>query len=144
MTPEDFASDWLEIEMEKWDDEKRDGDIRLGSSVTMRLRDGGDWENVDDWEVGEIDPDALRDDIDDGVTPPGNEVVWRDWEWETVENTLFLTLEECEEHIHLNAYHYDHPRSFCMHAWRAPQVKTLWHALKAIDWDNLAAIVSSK
>lgn len=143
-SPKEFATIWLEHEMEDWDDGEVTEDVKLGSSITMSLCDDGDWTNPYDWKITRLDESALQDDVYDGITPPGNEIIWRDWEWETVENTLFLSLEECERHIMLNAHHYNHPRTFCMRAWRSPDVEALWKALKGIDWDAVLGMVASK
>lgn len=55
-----------------------------------------------------------------------------------VSNTLFLTLRECKEHIAANKYHYTNPSSYCMCAWRSPQVKRLWRILRTTDWAMIA------
>lgn len=54
------------------------------------------------------------------------------------ENTFFMTLRECREHIAANDYHYHgdaHP--FAMTAWRSPQVEKLWKILQEVDWSEL-------
>lgn len=139
MTQEDFATEWMERWLE--DNEPTGTEVSLGSSVRMRLCDGGDPDNAYDWEVVDIDRDALMDDIEDGLAGGSYEIVWRQWQWEAVDNTMFLTLDECEDHIRANAHHYDHPRSFCMRAWRSPDVKRLWKALKGIDWEHIMEVV---
>jgi hypothetical protein len=53
------------------------------------------------------------------------------------ENTMFLTLIECKEHIQKNGYHYKNPRSYAMTAWRSPQVSKLYEILEKTDWGNL-------
>lgn len=50
------------------------------------------------------------------------------------ENTLFLTLKECEKHIEHNSYHYKNPHPYCMTAWRSPQVERLFSILEHTDW----------
>lgn len=57
-----------------------------------------------------------------------------------VENTMFLTLEDCEEHIKANSHHYNNPKPFAMTAWRSPQVEYLVALLKEVDWENLEVI----
>lgn len=141
-TGEEFAHSWLEWAMGRDGFDAEADEVTLGTSVRMRVSEGGDRDDPWDWEVTQLDAQALREDVEEGIVPPGNEVVWLDWEWETVENTLFLTLEECERHIGLNRHHYDHPRSFCMHAWRSPQVASLWEAIKGTDWDAVALAIS--
>ena len=58
-------------------------------------------------------------------------------EYMVVENTFFLTLEECKRHISVNGYHYNDPMPYCMHAWRSPQVDKLYKILQNTDWDEL-------
>lgn len=55
---------------------------------------------------------------------------------EIVENTMFLTLRECKEHIQANSYHYHKPHSYAMTAWRSPQIERLWTMLQTIDWNK--------
>lgn len=57
---------------------------------------------------------------------------------EIVQNTMFLTLRECKEHIESNKHHYDetaHP--YAMTAWRSPQVERLYKILEKTDWENI-------
>lgn len=135
----DFAECWMETALE----EVADGvsEIPLGSGCVARVREGGDPDEPGDWEAEILDEGRLLGDIAEGVAGDGYEVVWRDWQYETVENTMFLTLEACKEHIESNSYHYDHPRAFCMRAWRSPEVERLWKALKGVDWDAVIAKV---
>jgi hypothetical protein len=54
-----------------------------------------------------------------------------------VENTMFLTLRECKEHIQINKHHYsDKAHSYAMTAWRSPQVARLYKILENTDWDE--------
>lgn len=62
-------------------------------------------------------------------------VNYRDKE-QIVENTFFLTKKECEEHIKANYYHYNKPYSYCMTAWRSPQVEKLYKILQETDWED--------
>ena len=57
-------------------------------------------------------------------------------EYATVENTFFLTLEECNKHIKANYYHYKKPRAYAMTAWRSPQVERLYKILENTNWDD--------
>lgn len=50
------------------------------------------------------------------------------------ENSMFLTKRECKEHIEANSYHYSKPFSYCMCAWRSPQVEKLINILTQYDW----------
>ena len=58
-------------------------------------------------------------------------------EYQIVENTFFLTLRECKEHIERNHYHYNCPRPYVMTAWRSPQVERLYKILAETDWSEL-------
>ena len=58
-------------------------------------------------------------------------------EYQIVENTFFLTLKECKEHIEANHYHYNKPRPYAMTAWRSPQVEKLYEILAETDWSEL-------
>jgi hypothetical protein len=61
---------------------------------------------------------------------------YRDRE-EIVQNTFFLTLRECREHIEANKHHYTKPHSYAMTAWRSPQVSKLYEILEKTDWENV-------
>lgn len=139
-TLEDFAVEWLETRIENHDGEEV-GEFALGHGARAFLPEGGEWDNSYDWSVEITDRELFVDDIEDGLAGNQYEVVWRDWEWQTVDNTLFLTLEACQEHIKANSYHYDHPRSFCMRAWRSRDVDRLWKALKGIDWHAVSELL---
>jgi hypothetical protein len=57
---------------------------------------------------------------------------------EIAQDTMFLTLRECKEHIKSNRHHYKknaHP--YAMTAWRSPQVVRLYEILEKTDWDNI-------
>ncbi|OSA95655.1 UNVERIFIED_ORG: hypothetical protein B2H93_04340 [Clostridium botulinum] len=54
-----------------------------------------------------------------------------------VQNTMFLTLRECEEHIKRNSYHYTKPHPYAMTAWRSPQVERLYKILQETNWNKL-------
>lgn len=58
-------------------------------------------------------------------------------ECQLAENTMFLTLKECEKHIEANHYHYTNPRPYAMTAWRSPQVKRLFEILENTEWDKI-------
>lgn len=64
------------------------------------------------------------------------EVSYRDIYEIIAENTLFLTLAECEKHIELNRHHYIRPHPYCMTAWRSPQVERLFKILENENWDK--------
>lgn len=53
------------------------------------------------------------------------------------ENTLFLTLRECEEHIKHNRHHYTNPRTYVQTAWRSPQFERLIKILQQVDWNQI-------
>lgn len=50
------------------------------------------------------------------------------------ENSMFLTKRECKEHILANSHHYSRPFSYCMCAWRSPQVEKLINILTQYNW----------
>jgi len=58
-------------------------------------------------------------------------------EKEIAQDTMFLTLKECKEHIKSNSYHYKNPHPYAMTAWRSPQVARLYEILMNTDWKNL-------
>ncbi|NHI48073.1 hypothetical protein FDE94_09355 [Clostridium botulinum] len=53
------------------------------------------------------------------------------------QDTMFLTLRECKEHIKLNSYHYKNPGPYAMTAWRSPQVARLYEILEKTDWETI-------
>lgn len=55
-----------------------------------------------------------------------------------VEDTLFLTLRECREHIARNRHNYKCPATYVQTAWRSPQFERLIGILQQIDWESLA------
>ncbi len=46
-----------------------------------------------------------------------------------LEAGVFLTAEACDEHIKLNSYHYHHPKSYGIGAWRNPEMQNLLRIL---------------
>jgi len=42
-----------------------------------------------------------------------------------LEPGCFFTAEACEEHIRLNSYHYNNPKSYAISAWRNPEMQTV-------------------
>lgn len=56
--------------------------------------------------------------------------------YEIVENTMFLTLKECKNHIESNNYHYNDAIPFAMTAWRSPQVSRLYEIIQNTNWDE--------
>jgi hypothetical protein len=56
---------------------------------------------------------------------------------EIAEDTMFLTLRECKEHIESNSHHYNKPHSYAMTAWRSPQVQRLYEILEKTDWESV-------
>lgn len=50
-------------------------------------------------------------------------------------NTMFLTEKEAREHLEANYYHYSKDaHTYCMTAWRAPDVERLWKILQEVEW----------
>lgn len=53
-----------------------------------------------------------------------------------VENTMFLTLKECQNHLKENSHHYSkNAHTYAMTAWRSPQVKKLFEILENIEFE---------
>ena len=51
-------------------------------------------------------------------------------------NTMFLTEKEAREHLERNHYHYsEDAHTYCMVAWRSPEVEKLWEILRETKWD---------
>ncbi|MCD8011613.1 MAG: hypothetical protein LUG99_00275 [Lachnospiraceae bacterium] len=50
-------------------------------------------------------------------------------------NTMFLTEKEAMEHLEANDYHYSKDaHTYCMTAWRSPDVERLWKILQEVEW----------
>lgn len=58
-------------------------------------------------------------------------------DYKIVENTLFLTLNECKKHISNNNYHYNQPSPYAMTAWRSPQISKLYAILENTNWEDM-------
>ena len=53
-------------------------------------------------------------------------------------NTMFLTEKAAQEHLQRNYYHYsDDAHTYCMCAWRSPEVERLWKILREIRWGEV-------
>ena len=51
-------------------------------------------------------------------------------------NTMFLTEKEAREHLKRNHYHYsEDAHTYCMVAWRSPEVEKLWKILRETKWE---------
>lgn len=61
---------------------------------------------------------------------------YRDRE-EIAQDTMFLTIRECREHIERNKHHYNKPHSYAMTAWRSPQVERLYKILENTNFNEL-------
>lgn len=62
--------------------------------------------------------------------------------WAIVPDTMFLTLREAEEHLKANYYHYtSEAHTYCMTAWRSPDVAQLIKLLHTVDFDELAKLL---
>lgn len=54
-------------------------------------------------------------------------------------NAMFLTEKEAREHLERNYYHYSKDaHTYCMSAWRSPEVERLWKVLREVKWDELS------
>jgi len=58
-----------------------------------------------------------------------------------VEDTLFLTLRECREHIERNRHHYKRPCTYAQTAWRSPQFERLVNILQQVDWNMIRGLL---
>ncbi len=126
---ESVFEDELE-ELPDWLKENFDGIVKYeydGISVEIICEDENEY-LIDD--IAEIE-DFLEE------YAPGRYSIcnYRDRE-EIAENTMFLTLRECKEHIERNGYHYNKPHSYAMTAGRSPQVEKLYKILQDTDWDK--------
>lgn len=56
----------------------------------------------------------------------------------TVDNCMFLTQIDAENHLRANDYHYhEEARTYCMHGWRNPRFERLIKILSKTDFDNM-------
>lgn len=56
----------------------------------------------------------------------------------TVDNCMFLTQIDAENHLRANDYHYhDEARTYCMHGWRNPRFERLIKILSKTDFDSM-------
>lgn len=59
------------------------------------------------------------------------------------QDTMFLTIRECKEHIKRNDYHYnDTVHTYAMTAWRSPQVEKLIKLLQEADFNDLGELTN--
>lgn len=50
-------------------------------------------------------------------------------------STMFLTEKSARKHLELNHYHYSNDaHTYCMCAWRSPEVEKLWKILRETQW----------
>lgn len=53
-------------------------------------------------------------------------------------NTMFLTEKAAREHLQKNDYHYsEDAHTYCMCAWRSPDVERLWKILREVRWGGI-------
>lgn len=56
----------------------------------------------------------------------------------TVDNCMFLTQIDAENHLRANDYHYhEEARTYCMHGWRNPRFERLIKILSKTDFDSI-------
>jgi hypothetical protein len=98
----------------------------------------GDLEIVceDDSEFYLTDISEIKDFFDEYDYKRYSICNYRDRE-EIAQDTMFLTLRECREHIERNKHHYTKPHTYAMTAWRSPQVERLYNILENTNWDEL-------
>ncbi len=112
---EDYAKDWLDDNRIQFDE---DGNMWLGSFDAF--------EGV----VNEFAVNRLFD------------YVLLAKMWAIVPCTMFLTRREAEEHLKANYYHYtSEAHTYCMTAWRSPDVAQLIKLLHTVDFDELAKLL---
>ena len=124
-----------------------DGETTLESfeEVKKHLKDNGyidengyfnqgeleSWEDIEDFHIDSIND---YDDLPEYVKNEYYEVPVRQ-EHVIKQDTMFLTLRECKEHIELNHYHYnDTVHTYAMTAWRSPQVEKLIKLLQEANF----------
>ena len=117
-----------------------DGEIEFSDYDEVReyiLQEFKDnWEDdIDDSEV-EIKAKEKLDNMDDDeceewITDRGFYIVNVETKKKYI-NTFF-TAKACDEHIRLNHYHYNNPRSYLNHAWRNPEMDLVTEFLKHIS-----------
>lgn len=57
---------------------------------------------------------------------------------ETVDNCMFLTQIDAENHLRANDYHYhEKARTYCMCGWRSPRFERLINILSRTDFDSM-------
>lgn len=111
---------------------------RAGESKEELLSFLKDWTNIEPDELNECEKCNSLDELIEYLRKGWYdvyEVSYRDIHV-IVENTFFLTLEECKKHIEYNKYHYNKPYPYCMTAWRSPQVERLYKILENENWDK--------
>lgn len=82
------------------------------------------------------DISEIKDFLEEYASGQYSVCCYRDRE-EIAQDTMFLTLRECKEHIQVNHYHYNKPHSYAMTAWRSPQVSRLFKILENTNFDEL-------
>jgi hypothetical protein len=56
----------------------------------------------------------------------------------TVDNCMFLTQIDAENHLRANDYHYhEKARTYCMHGWRNPRFERLINILSKTDFESM-------
>lgn len=54
-------------------------------------------------------------------------------------NGIFLTEKAANEHIKLNGYHYNNPRTYVRYFWRCPEIEKLFEAISdvcGVKWEK--------
>ena len=127
-----------------------DGTIACGT-------DGDTWETVDEFITFLVENDYLsRDKLEEDYDYDFDEIIellddsdfytcgYRNIQSAITPNTMFLTKDECKNHIKLNDYHYKEPHTYAMTAWRSPQVSELYKILQETDWDCILKLIYEK
>lgn len=115
---EDHAKEWLE---DKWLELDENGAVQQKYLFT----------------------DTFRDVIEDYAEHNMMQCVFLTKQRKIVENTMFLTLREAEDHLETNYYHYTNEAwTYAMTAWRSPDVAQLIKLLHEVDFNELLELVS--
>lgn len=141
-----------------------DSDYGIDGSIITSIEDGDlgidadDMKEIYDWLIENFEVDCKFEDgfiyinnEDEDILSDSDDIInylesegydrysivnYRDNE-EIVQDTMFLTYRECNEHIERNSYHYNKPHPYSMTAYRSPQVERLYKILQETNWDEL-------
>lgn len=82
----------------------------------------------------------ILDALENAGLSDGYEVYWEKHVPANVQDTLFLTHQDCEAHLRAYSYNYEpDAHAFAMTAVRSPRFEQLIRLLQTVDWTALAA-----